>query len=96
MARTYRKRPETFERYARRSRWIDSASEEEIDRRRAKYYTRTDKFFYFNLPKAFRRMVNRQRRAYDRRELHRELTHYEYEGLYDRWNGKTGNAWGYW
>lgn len=48
---------------------------------------------YSGFPRLYRNIVNRQRRSRDRRELHKELTLENYEGLYSNWNHKDSDPW---
>lgn len=99
MSRTYRKRIESFEyhysyflkdpEFCKRWKWDEQ-------RERAKYKTKTQKWYAYNLPKEFRNSVNRKRRAKDRQELWKEVNISDHEGLYSKWNCKDNNAWGYW
>lgn len=99
MSRTYRKRPESFEAYYK---WLLANPETaerwgwDVKRERAKYKTKTMKWYAYNLPKDFRNMINRKRRAYDRQELWKEVNISEHEGQYSKWNCKDNRAWDYW
>ena len=104
MSRTYRKRTIKFEntwRYNYYDRVIHIFYWTKYD---AKYIERDKALYYsdklgnhaeYKLPKEFRNTVNRQRRAYDKNELFRELNS-EYEPLYCLWNCKTSNSYSYW
>lgn len=106
MSRTYRKRVESFRQYYKNwtfnedgtlsITWKTFYTEEEVKKLKYQYKTKTCKHYTFNLPKFFRNMVNRKRRAYDKQELWKELNLEEYEGLYSSWNCKDNNAWSYW
>ena len=98
MSRTYRKSEESFDSY-----WHDNldwylnyiSSTEARERAKWKYNPQRG-YQHWTLPKEFRNSVNRSRRARDRQEIYREINIIEYEGLYDPWNCKTANQWGYW
>lgn len=109
MSRTYRKRRESFE--ARlKSGWYDwdmglnghlsswrSGRNWTVKRCKAEYLYGEN--YQHSLPRDFRNSVNRQRRARDKQELHREINARvigDYVGNYDPWNCKTSNSWGYW
>ena len=95
MSRTFRKRPQSFNDYYHHL--LDSATHEDfLKKEQYRYRTKTEKFYTYNLPRFYRNMVNRKRRAHDRTELFRELNHFEYIGAYSKWNCKDSNAWGYW
>lgn len=111
MSRTYRTRKSSFEvtncmylnhdvRYSRPGRcwwWFTPYTKEEIKRERGKHTCDgISHWDWHTLPQEYRNMINRQRRAVDKRELHRELNRDEYVGNYDPWNCKTSNQWGYW
>ena len=98
MSRTYRKRRVSFEYYYRKcfasnGGWI---KDEDIPIERARYYTKTEKWYTFNLPRGFRNSVNKSRRRHDKAEIWKELNLYEYEEQCSRWNCKDNNKWGYW
>ena len=98
MSRTYRKTQESFDSYWKDDyEWYIRAFGTTEKRERAKWkYNPTRGYQYWTLPKWFRNDVNRSRRARDRQEIYKETTQIDYEGLYDPWNCKTSNAWGYW
>jgi len=97
MSRTYRKRAETFEQYY--SYWFDAGlwdDETELNERRYRYKTRSDKWFSYNLPKGFRNSVNRKRRRVDRHEIYKAINFEDYPEQCSMYNCKDNNAWGYW
>lgn len=104
MSRTYRKRIFGFESYYRDVLDNDTFNKyykrmygkKWRDRLKAQYNGRTSKGFDYKLPKAFRKSVNRQRRRKDTQKTH--LTKYVEPDtiLFDPWNCKTSNSWGYW
>jgi hypothetical protein len=111
MSRTTRKRRETWEQYTafagNNEYWVRGVGFVDINsqlvnekqciaRAKARYYSRTEKWFAFGLPKDYRQMINKQRRARSVQELWKELHWDDYEEQCDLWNGKTNNPWGYW
>lgn len=105
MARTYRKRKESFTKYYKHllieDGWFSTFMYNKYgnkwrDRLRARYYGKTIKGYDMNLPKWFRKDVNRQRRRKDNQRLHLLLTEDSDQILFDPWNCKTSNSWGYW
>ena len=66
-----------------------------IKQHKAKYYSKTEPWYSFSLPKYYRKMVNCQRRTKDKYELWKEINT-DYENQCGLWNGKTSNKWGYW
>lgn len=101
MSRTYRQRQETFERYYGKSRFslrllIDDWDENETNRQRARYYSETSKWYTFGLPRQYRNMINRQRRARDKQALFYAIRDNNEDVCFDPWNCKTSNSWGYW
>jgi hypothetical protein len=100
MSKTIRKRRETFEHYYRNflrpgGYWEDH-TDVSIARQRARYYSHTEKWYTYSLPKEFRNSINRIRRAHDRREIFKELNINGYEEQCSKWNCKDSRAWGYW
>ena len=95
MSRTYRKRSERFESYNRsvitgRPIWTD-----DIVKRKALYYTeKYDSWVRDTLPKAYRKVVNKKRRAMDKIALHNEI-YKDIPSLYCDWNCKTNDHWSY-
>jgi len=71
-------------------------SKRELEVYRYKYKTQTAKYYDYGLPRDFRNLVNRKRRAVDKRELYKEVTFNDYIGNYDLWNCTSSNAWGFW
>lgn len=67
-----------------------------IEQQTAQYKTRSEKYYTYKLPKCYRNMINRTRRAHDKAFLYKDLNFIDYEGIYDPWNCKTSNSWGYW
>lgn len=65
------------------------------EQERARYKTRTRKYFNFTLPWVFRNSVNRQRRAKDRTAIHNEIYEKRFAD-YATWNCKDSDSWGYW
>ena len=81
MSRTTRKRAESFEaRYNHilNNLWLWNWTEEDIIRHRVSYYTSSDKWYSYNLPKYFRNSVNRTRRRKDKREIWKSVNFYDY------------------
>lgn len=70
----------------------------DIINKKYKYYTKktTSHYHSYRFPKSYRKTVNRSRRNFDKRELHKELTYNDYEGLYSKWNGKDSDPMWYW
>ena len=97
MSRTYRKTEETFDSYWKGDfYWYIRITHSTEKRERAKWkYNPQRGYQHWTLPKDFRNSVNRSRRSRDRQEIHKEVNIINYEGLYDPWNCKTSNAWGY-
>jgi len=98
MSRTYRKTWETFDQYWKgHYHWYLKATSTTLEREKAKWkYNPRRGYQYWTLPQWFRNDVNKSRRARDRQEIYREIMLEEYEGMYDPWNCKTANQWGYW
>lgn len=53
-------------------------------------------YFRRNLPKSYRKLVNRKRKNRDKRELWKEVHWEEYDGLYSKWNGVDSDPCWYW
>jgi len=102
MSRTYRKRRETFNEYYRD--WIDGIENDlalewqvkYITKEKYRYNTRTVKHYDFGLPKSFRNMINRQRRAKDKQEIWKAINLHDYPEQCSKWNCKDANHWEYW
>jgi hypothetical protein len=104
MSRTYRKRFESFEQHYKELLDDDSFREHQMkkygnkwkERMKAHYYGKTEKWHYYNLPKHFRKFVNRSRRRADAQKEHIIKQQEPDSVLFDTWNCKTSNSWGYW
>lgn len=109
MSRTRYKHKQTFEQYYKEwlmphqnPRWFGYWEEDDkqyyLTRERIHYRYKSEKAYDFGLPREYRNMVNRQRRARDKFQLWKELKlqDMDYKGSYSKWNCKDSNAWGYW
>ena len=100
MSRTTRNREESFESYYRvflENGWWDKYyGEGTLARKRAQYYSRTEKWHSRTLPRFFRNSVNRKRRRHDRHEIWKAVNLNDYPEQCSHWNCKDNNAWGYW
>ncbi len=97
MSRTYRKQKEPFSSYYRYAINSDRYDEEYLKTEKWRYTAdRGVKYYSYGLPKFFRNMVNRKRRARDRQELYKAVKHFEYEEQCSKWNCKDADHWGYW
>lgn len=67
-----------------------------LELRRNMWRGNTDNKWKSSLPRWFRNMVNRNRRAKDRQELWKSLNLEEHEEQCSKWNCKDSNSWGYW
>lgn len=47
-------------------------------------------------PKDYRKLINKERRNLDKRELYKEVNFKEYDGKYSKWNCKDSDPWWYW
>jgi hypothetical protein len=103
MSRTFRKRITSFENYYKNTfyglsleEYIEKYHKDTLPRAKAKYGSKTCKWYTFGLPRWFRNMVNRKRRAKDRQEIWKEVNIENYEEQCSKWNCADNNNWGYW
>lgn len=100
MSRTVRKRQQTFESYyhvfLEEDGWWANDMGVNVEQKRARYYSKTEKWYSFGMPRWFRNRVNRDRRRHDKREIWKAVNKHEYEELCSSWNCKDNNSWGYW
>lgn len=103
MSRTYRKRQESFEKYYGEGLsfnnsvpLIETWDKKERQRQKAIYYTETNNWYSGNLPKDYRKTVNKKRRARDKQAIFDFVNRGNEDACFDPWNCKTNNTWGYW
>jgi len=107
MSRTYRKRSKKHEYEFDITdlwtiNWLENISkkysctiEQFKTREIRKYYSHTEKYYEFTLPKVYRNSINRQRRRKDKQALHNEVYEKRFPD-YASWNCKDSESWGYW
>jgi len=95
VSRTTRKRIESFESYFLNEDWTNKSNLKAENQQRADYYGETNKWYSWKLPKFYRKIVTKKRRARDARGLFKEV-HLNQVGNFCNWNAKSSESRGYW
>lgn len=96
MSRTYRKRRESFESHYAISLGEGWFKDYEIPQHKARYYSKTEKWYSYSVPRWHRNSVNKLRRRYDKHEIWKALNQEDYPEQCSRWNCKDARHRNYW